>query len=306
MLSRRDLFAGLCCLLPTGPALAAGRRRPKFICTAVDQDPIVPERLAATRPPAVRGGTPGSGPRVVFDRPAIMAQATMHPPERWLPAHGSTPGTGVVTLNVHFMNGTQAQQRRVRQIASEWLREGLEQRIRFVFGTTRRGSHIRIRFDGQGPNSSEVGAKARAVPESRPTMKLAETSRRVVLHEFGHALGLRHEHHHPQVGIVWNRRAVIADLRSRGIANPQAWAENNLFTRFTESHSCEGSNFDRNSVMLYPVDRTWTLNGFSSGFNENISTGDRRCLVRVYRIAAADPNEQDDVAACALDGAAAT
>lgn len=263
------------------------------------------ERLAASPPAAARSGTAGRGASAVPERPRpILVRSTMYPPERWLPAHGSTPGTGVVTLNVHFMNGTQAQQRRVKQIASEWLREGLEQRVRFVFGTTRRGSHIRIRFDPQGPNSSEVGAKARAVPESRPTMRLAETSRRVVLHEFGHALGLRHEHHHPQVGIVWNRRAVIADLRSRGIANPESWAENNLFTRFTESHSCGGSAFDRNSVMLYPVDRTWTRNGFSSGFNENISTGDRRCLVRVYRMAATDTDDaQDDVAACALNGA---
>ena len=36
--------------------------------------------------------------------------------------------------------------------------------------------------------------------------------RRVVLHEFGHALGLIHEHQNPEGGIQWNEPAVKADL----------------------------------------------------------------------------------------------
>ena len=34
--------------------------------------------------------------------------------------------------------------------------------------------------------------------------------RRVVLHEFGHALGLIHEHQNPEGGIEWNEPAVKA------------------------------------------------------------------------------------------------
>ena len=37
-----------------------------------------------------------------------MVRATLYGPERWLPEHGSTPDTGVITLNVHFMGGTAA------------------------------------------------------------------------------------------------------------------------------------------------------------------------------------------------------
>jgi hypothetical protein len=37
--------------------------------------------------------------------------------------------------------------------------------------------------------------------------------RRVVLHEFGHARGLTHEHQSPAMNIPWNRPTVLDDYR---------------------------------------------------------------------------------------------
>jgi hypothetical protein len=184
----------------------------------------------------------------------------------------------LITLNVGFMGGTRAQKREVKQIASEWIGGGLEKHLRFVFDTPLERSHIRVGFK-KGDNISAVGALARAI-KSKPTMNLSPPlTRRAILHEFGHALGLRHEHHHPSGGIVSNRDAVFARYPKWS----KAMIEDNIFKKFDKSYSCQGSGFDPDSVMLYQFDEEMTLNGVASKSNEYISRGDQRCLLRTYR-----------------------
>ena len=53
--------------------------------------------------------------------------------------------------------------------------------------------------------------------------------RRLVCHEFGHALGLLHEHQHPQASqVTWNRQAIM---------NAYNWSAqqviNNIENRYT-------------------------------------------------------------------------
>jgi len=36
--------------------------------------------------------------------------------------------------------------------------------------------------------------------------------------------------------------------------------------------------------MLYPVEKAWTRNGFSSKLNKTVSRGDLSCLARTYRV----------------------
>src|SRR3954468_14587672 len=110
MLTRRNFFAGACCLFHAGPTLAAspGRVGPKFICTASD-DPLTPDDDPPTASSADPVETSPESRTVVIDgwesriieEKYRMRRATLHRPERWLPEHGSTPDTGVITLNVH-------------------------------------------------------------------------------------------------------------------------------------------------------------------------------------------------------------
>jgi len=291
MLNRRGFLVGACCLFHAGPALAAPRDRAKFICTA-SEDPLMPDDGPAPTPAeSVTNSKPELRTVVVDGREYQVTEsrypnvrATLHGPERWLPEHGSTPNTGVITLNVHFMGGTPAEQKFVRIVASEWLRGGLEKKIRFVFGTSRSRSLIRVTFNPKETSTSKVGAHALKVPQSQPTMNFAEVSRRAVLHEFGHALGLRHEQHHPNAPIEWDREAVMADLAGRGFtkSEAEAYADNNVFPRFDQTRAC--GDFDPRSVMLYPVNKAWTRNGFSSKLNTTVSRGDLSCLARTYRV----------------------
>jgi hypothetical protein len=55
-----------------------------------------------------------------------------------------------------------------------------------------------------------------------------------VLHEFGHALGLVHEHQHPAGGIQWNRPQVLRDLSGPPNNWPLDVIEQNVFKPFEE------------------------------------------------------------------------
>ena len=53
------------------------------------------------------------------------------------------------------------------------------------------------------------GSEASGKPkEEECTMNLARIERATVLHQFGHALGLEHEHQHPTAPLEWNQEKV--------------------------------------------------------------------------------------------------
>ena len=269
MPSRRSFVLGACCLFHPWPAFAAVHPR-AFICATPDG----PTSNAGPPEPDARSQSGFNGHH--------YRKATLNPHSLWSRSDGATPGTGVITLNVHFMNGTPRERALVRRVAPEWTMGDLGKRIHFRFDAPRTGSHIRVLFRGGKGNISEVGREALGVPELRHTMNLDDIDRRGILHEFGHVLGLRHEHQSPNNGIVWNKPVVIAELRASGWSKYKV--EENIFKRFSQDCACIGdTTVDPRSIMMYPIPRRWTLNGFSSHLNQNISARDRRCLVREYR-----------------------
>jgi len=103
----------------------------------------------------------------------------------------------------------------------------------------------------------------------------------VVLHEFGHAMGLIHEHQNPVAGIHWNREAVIRELSGP----PNKWSvqeiEFNVLTPASPS-DVTATAMDKDSIMMYPIPKTWTTDGFSAGFNSNLSDADQKFIRRQY------------------------
>ena len=60
-----------------------------------------------------------------------------------------------------------------------------------------------------GGSWSYIGADAATIPKESFTMNLGFVDRSTVLHEFGHSLGLIHEHQSPfKGGYEWNRDEV--------------------------------------------------------------------------------------------------
>jgi len=105
--------------------------------------------------------------------------------------------------------------------------------------------------------------------------------RRVVLHEFGHALGLIHEHQNPMRPIKWNDAAVIRDLSQP----PNSWdidtIRHNVLNRY-DPDTVVTTPVDKESIMLYPIPKAWTLDGFSSGLNSVLSKVDKEFILFCY------------------------
>jgi len=182
-------------------------------------------------------------------------------------------------ISVAFLDGDPDVQARVRREAVKWTRtSGGPANLEFSFVNDSADADIRISFLRRG-SWSVLGNTCRSVsPKSEPTMNFGwltpnstdDELRRVVLHEFGHALGLIHEHLSPNVTINWNKAAVYADLSGPPNNWNQTTIDRNMFNAFAV-HETNASQFDPNSIMLYPIPLSWTNNGFSTTFNTALS-----------------------------------
>lgn len=175
------------------------------------------------------------------------------------------------TLRVRFMSGTPEQKDIVKQFAPQWAEHA---NIKLVFGNDQ-NSEIRITFDENDGAWSYIGTDCASIPVGQPTMNLGWQDEGVVLHEFGHAIGLIHEHQNPEGGIKWNKPAVIADLSGSPNFWDAATIEHNMFDTYDQDQ-INGTSLDKKSIMLYAIPQSWTTDGFSSKPNEKLSEVDKK------------------------------
>jgi Astacin (Peptidase family M12A)/Bacterial pre-peptidase C-terminal domain len=214
-------------------------------------------------------------PRVCFDRilphelnrPAPVeggrTRAALQISKRW--PVGST-------IRARFLGGTPQQQATVRQFAPEWTTHA---NLRLEF-TTSPQAEIRIAFEDDG-SWSYIGTDCLGIAANRATMNYGWLDQGVVLHEFGHALGLIHEHQNPVGGIQWNKPAVYRDLGGPPNNWPPEVVDNNMFRTYSVDQ-INGTSLDPKSIMLYSFPASWTLNGFSAEENSILSATDKEFI----------------------------
>lgn len=174
-------------------------------------------------------------------------------------------------------------EQRVQGIAHEWTHHA-NLHFQFVEGP----STIRISFD-PGGSWSYIGRQCLEIPTAQATMNLGWLAldlperefRRVVLHEFGHALGCIHEHQHPSAGIRWKKSAVYQYYKGP----PNYWLEKdvdeNVFSTYAMDLT-QHTAVDQRSIMMYPIPPEHTEDGFSVGWNDELSNLDKRFMCALY------------------------
>jgi len=173
------------------------------------------------------------------------------------------------TLRVRFLGGTSAQQKIVKQFAPQWSNFA---NLKFDFNNAP-DAEIRIAFQDDGA-WSYIGTDCKDIPLNQPTMNFGWQDEGVVLHEFGHAIGLIHEHQNPLGGIKWNKPNVYRDLGGPPNFWDKATVDNNLFATYAVEQ-INGTALDKKSIMLYAIPKTWTTDGFQSEPNEVLSPTDQ-------------------------------
>lgn len=145
-------------------------------------------------------------------------------------------------------------------------------------------SDIRISMDPP-LNYSAVGTDAslRAADENTMNIGTALTHPRfesTVLHEFGHALGMEHEHLHPNANIPWNKTHVYHYYLTH-FGWPKEEVDHNFFQTL-EAVNTRSTPYDPTSIMHYPIINELTVGDWSVERNTTISQKDRRLMRKIY------------------------
>jgi hypothetical protein len=108
--------------------------------------------------------------------------------------------------------------------------------------------------------------------------------RRVILHEFGHALGLIHEHMRPDSPVIWNENAVFDYYHKLA-----GWDENTIRFQVIDPYNqniIDKSPFDSKSIMMYPFPAGLAKfadgTDFVTGWNRDLTQSDIDLISRVY------------------------
>jgi len=237
-------------------------------------------------------------------------------------------------VTVAFKGGDDSLYALIESAASEWTALGGELQLSFrddaghfrhwTTEDVNPAADVRVSFDDVGDLAgywSVVGVMAQNIAAKEPTMNLggfiealapylhgqnstawlASYEHSVILHEFGHALGLSHEHFNPQCQADLKLSMVITSL----MEPPNGWSEEqakfNMDAGYyfnvladqagpLDTHPVSSSSTDRTSVMLYPFTDDFYQSGAASpckpagalGYATTLSNGDRQFFLNNY------------------------
>lgn len=173
------------------------------------------------------------------------------------------------TLRVRFIGGTSEQIAIAKQQAQWWSEHA---NLTFEFSDDA-DAEIRVSFHPNDGAWSYIGTDATDIPNDQATMNLGFLSGGTAAHEFGHAIGLAHEHQNPDGGIQWNEAVVIRDLGGPPNNWPEQQARHNVLNKYS-ADQIRGTQFDPDSIMLYFFPDSWVVNGSGTKANEVLSDQD--------------------------------
>lgn len=223
-------------------------------------------------------------------------------------------------IQITFLDGTQKQRDWVKKVINEKMAP-ITNKIKFVWDAPREQSDIRISFNTPNQAWSYVGTDALQIPKTEKTMNLGwldddvqfdaepyKNTGQVVLHEFGHAMGMIHEHQNPKNNTIqWNKPVVYEELKKTNGWSIQQVNEN-MFRKYGDKEMCNkvksaqpypeqqedirgycegdevnGSQYDPHSIMHYWYPARWITSGNAQiPVNTELSAMDKEWLGKYY------------------------
>ncbi|MFL6246343.1 MAG: matrixin family metalloprotease [Thermoanaerobaculia bacterium] len=195
-------------------------------------------------------------------------------------------------VGVKFLDGTKTQKMKTQKFAEMWEKYA---NINFDFNAGAK-AEIRISFKERG-SWSALGTDClitSAFAKSKPTMNYGwlkdDTDdvewRRVVIHEFGHALGAIHEHQNPSGGIQWNLKEVYRVFSGP----PNNWTKQQIDFNIVQKYALNqlnASKYDPKSIMLYAFPGSLIVSGVATENNTDLSEMDKKFIAGLYPKASA-------------------
>lgn len=139
---------------------------------------------------------------------------------------------------------------------------------------------IRISFDQKSGAWSTIGTECQNVKYGA-TMNFGWYDAATVMHEWGHALGMIHEHQNPNGNLIqWDEEKVY-----KWASETQGWDKKTTYTNIIEKTASDELNtsvFDPKSIMLYFFPAELTKNNIGTNQNTVLSKGDIDFLASIY------------------------
>ncbi len=192
------------------------------------------------------------------------------------------------TLRVRFLGGTPQQQATAKEQALWWT---VFANLQFDFNNAQ-DAEIRIAFDQNDGAWSYIGTDNRGIALNQPTMNLGFLDGGTAAHEFGHAIGLAHEHQNPAGGMNWNEATVIKSLSGPPNNWDVAMIRHNVLDKYRVDQ-IQGTAFDPDSIMLYFFPGDWVKSGVGTHANNVLSAVDKAYIASAQAYPKSAPTVAD-------------
>ena len=178
-------------------------------------------------------------------------------------------------LKISLLNMTAEQKQVTKENINKWAPHT---NLFFKF-TDKPDGDIRITADNKTKAAwSRVGTDAQRVPVPEPTMSIGfarspASVAATIQHEFGHALGLKHEHQHPDRTLELNKAQIYKKYKS---LEKERYEANHDIIRPFPRREVKLSTYDQNSIMHY-------------GFSESL-VNDAKAISKPTQLSESDKN----------------
>ena len=230
------------------------------------------------------------------------------------------------TIRVSFLGGTPEARKKIARYAAGWTEAGAN--LKFDFGQTspdgdcrvyRRGDRSQVRISFSRPGYfSLIGTDCTNAPEPMETMNFHQFDinppnetmfKTIVLHEFGHLIGLSHEHQHHRIDCDWNWQVLYRELAGP----PNNWSRQQIDfnmkqINYLTNPRITATPHDKKSIMHYSFPARY-FNSENSPChipqNSELSDTDKAAARTLYPQESARSLEQMNALAAARDMAPA-